>query len=329
MIESLAFASRLNGRLVLIIGDLMLDHFVIGRVDRISPEAPVPVVQFDHEEYRLGGAANVANNVAALGGRVEMVGISGDDDDAERMREQLGELGIGSRGIVIDHRRRTTRKLRVVTTRNQQVARIDYEDDREIDGTVEAAVIERIRELSASADAVLVSDYLKGTVSRAVAAAAVAAAKRRDIPVLIDPKVPHIDYYRGATVITPNHHEAEAVTHMRIRTSEEAFAAARRFRERADCEAVLVTRGEHGMTLHAAAGDTELAAEAREVADVTGAGDTVIATMTLALAGQVPLVDAARLANRAAGIVVGKFGPATVSLQELGLPVANPGSQIT
>jgi rfaE bifunctional protein kinase chain/domain len=311
-------ASRLDGRLVLIIGDLMLDHFVIGRVDRISPEAPVPVVQFDHEEYRLGGAANVAHNVAALGGRIQMVGVAGDDADAERMGEQLRLLGIASNGIVSDRTRRTTRKLRVVTMRNQQVARIDYEDDREVEGEVEAALIGRIAELSASADAVLVSDYLKGVVSRAVAAAAIASAKRRGIPVLIDPKVPHIDYYRGATLITPNHHEAEAVTHMRIRTSDEAFAAARRFRERAGCDAVLVTRGEHGMTLHAPEGDAELAAEAREVSDVTGAGDTVIATMTLALAARVPLVDAARLANKAAGIVVGKFGPATVTLAELG-----------
>jgi len=309
---------RLAGRLVLIIGDVMLDHFVIGRVDRISPEAPVPVVQFDHEEYRLGGAANVAHNVAALGGRVEMIGIAGEDADADRIREELGRLGIGSNGIVTDPRRRTTRKLRVVTTRNQQVARIDYEDDREIDGAVEAAVFAHIAQLSRSADAILVSDYLKGAVSRAVAAAAIAAASSRRIPVLIDPKVPHIDYYRGATLITPNHHEAEAVTHMRIRTSDEAFAAARRFRERAGCDAVLVTRGEHGMALHTADGDAELEAEAREVSDVTGAGDTVIATMTLALAAGAPLVDAARLANRAAGIVVGKFGPATVTVGELG-----------
>jgi rfaE bifunctional protein kinase chain/domain len=317
MNEPLALTSRLRGRLVLIVGDLMLDHFVIGRVDRISPEAPVPVVQFDHEEYRLGGAANVAHNVAALGGRVAMIGVAGNDPDAERMRGQLEHLGVDPEGIVTDPNRRTTRKLRVVTTRNQQVARIDYEDDREVEGAVEADVVDRIRELSRSADAVLVSDYLKGAVSRAVAAAAVDAAKRRGVPVLIDPKVPHIDYYRGATLITPNHHEAEAVTHMRIRTSEEAFAAARRFRERAGCAAVLVTRGEHGMTLHTTEADTELAAEAREVSDVTGAGDTVIATMTLALAADVPLVDAARLANRAAGIVVGKFGPATVTVAEL------------
>jgi rfaE bifunctional protein kinase chain/domain len=309
--------ARLAGRTVLIIGDLMLDHFVIGVIDRISPEAPVPVVRFDHDEYRLGGAANVAHNAAALGGHVQLIGLLGKDESAATVRADLKKLGIDSSGIVDDAHRCTTRKLRVVTTRNQQVARIDYEDDREVHGDVEAAIISRIHQLSASAEAILVSDYLKGVVSLGVAAAAIAAAKRRGIPLLVDPKVPHIDYYAGASVITPNHHEAEAVTHMRIRTGAEALAAARRFRERAGCESVLVTRGEHGMTLLGPDDDAELPAEAREVSDVTGAGDTVIATMTLALAAGASLIDAARLANRAAGIVVGKFGPATVTADEL------------
>ncbi len=309
--------SRLAGRTILIIGDVMLDHFVIGRVERISPEAPVPVVCFDHEEYRLGGAANVAHNAAALGGRVEVVGVVGEDAAADTLRADLSHAAIGSSGIVTDPARCTTRKLRVVTTRNQQVARVDYEQDAEVADGVEAALIGRIERLAASADAILVSDYLKGVVSRGVASAAIAAARAQRIPLLVDPKVPHIDYYAGATVITPNHHEAEAVTHMRIRTAAEALAAAARFRERACCESVLITRGEQGMTLLGPDGDAELPAEAREVADVTGAGDTVIATMTLALAAGASLVDAARLANRAAGIVVGKFGPATVSVSEL------------
>ena len=317
--------ARLPGQTVLIVGDVMLDHFVIGRVERISPEAPVPVVQFDHEEYRLGGAANVARNVAALGGRVEMVGLVGDDPEAARLRDDLGQLAIGAVGLVTDRGRCTTRKLRVVTTRNQQVARIDYESEREADGALEAELVSRIRELASRADAILVSDYLKGTISRGVAAAAIEAARTRGIPVLIDPKVPHIEYYAGATVVTPNHHEAEAVTHMRIRTTEEARAAARRFRERAGCESVLITRGEHGMWLLGPEGDAELVAEAREVSDVTGAGDTVIATMTLALAAGAPLVEAARLANRAAGIVVAKFGPATVTIEELSATVRSAG----
>jgi len=320
MTASSDLLSRFPGRTVIVIGDLMLDHFVIGGVDRISPEAPVPVVRFEQETWRLGGAANVAHNVAALGARVLVIGLTGADDAAATLRTGLERLGIASSGVVDDASRRTTRKLRVVTTRNQQVARIDYEDDREVDGEAEAALISRIEQLSSSADAVLISDYLKGVVSPAVARAAIAAAKQRRIPLLIDPKVPHIDYYSGATVITPNHHEAEAVTHMRIRTGEDALAAAQRFRERANCESVLITRGEHGMTLLGSTGNAQLAAEAREVADVTGAGDTVIATMTLALAAGAPLIDAARLANKAAGVVVGKFGPATVTADELRRP---------
>jgi rfaE bifunctional protein kinase chain/domain len=309
--------SRFPGRTVIVVGDLMLDHFLTGAVDRISPEAPVPVVRFDHESYRLGGAANVAHNVAALGARVEVIGLIGTDDAGRQLRAELDNIGIGASAVVEDSGRRTTRKLRVVTSRNQQVARIDYEDDREVHGDVEAAIIGRIEQLSRAADAILVSDYLKGAVSLGVATAAIAAARGRRIPLLIDPKVPHIDYYAGATVITPNHHEAEAVTHMRIRTNEEAVAAARKFRDLAGCEGVLVTRGEHGMTLLGPDQEAELAAEARAVADVTGAGDTVIATMTLALAAGASLVDAARLANKAAGVVVGKFGPATVSIDEL------------
>ena len=308
---------RLAGRSVLVVGDVMLDHFVIGKVERISPEAPVPVVRFEHDEFRLGGAANVAHNIAALGGRAELVGLVGRDGEAERLKRELDRLAIGSSGLVFAADRCTTRKLRVVTTRNQQVARIDYENDHEVSGDIEAALIERIEQLTGRVEAILVSDYLKGTVSRGVAAAAIRAARHSTIPVLIDPKVAHVDYYSGATIVTPNHHEAEAVAHMRIRSDEEAREAAHRFRERADCENVLVTRGEHGMWLHTANGDTALAAEAREVADVTGAGDTVIGTMALGLAARGSLADAARLANRAAGIVVGRFGPATVTLDEL------------
>lgn len=309
--------SRLQGRTLIVVGDLMLDHFLVGAVDRISPEAPVPVVRFDHDRFRLGGAANVANNAATLGARVQVVGIVGDDEAGALIRSELAKLGIDPSGLISDPGRRTTRKLRVVTSRNQQVARIDYEDDREIQGAVEAAVVSRIDEMSSAADAIVVSDYLKGMVSRGVVGGAIAAARRRGVPLLVDPKVPHIDYYAGATVITPNHHEAEAVTHMRIRSSDEAMAAARRFRARAQCDSVLVTRGEHGMTLLSPGDEATLPAEAREVADVTGAGDTVIATMALALAAGGSLVDAARLANRAAGVVVGKFGPATVSIEEL------------
>ena len=308
---------RLAGRRVLVAGDLMVDHFLIGSVDRISPEAPVPVVRFEAEEFRLGGACNVANNIAALGGATILLGVVGEDDEGRRLMADLSSRGIGVDGIVGDPGRCTTRKVRVVTTRNQQVARIDYESEREVAGAVEAALIDRIRALAGSVDVILISDYLKGVVSRAVAAAAIECAAGAGRPVLVDPKVPHIDYYRGATLITPNHHEAEAVAHMRIRTEDDAREAARRLKERAGCDQVLITRGEQGMYLHTPQGDATLPAEAREVADVTGAGDTVIGTIALGLAGGGTLLDAARLANRAAGIVVGKFGPATVTVSEL------------
>jgi D-beta-D-heptose 7-phosphate kinase/D-beta-D-heptose 1-phosphate adenosyltransferase len=318
---------RLAGVPVLVVGDLMLDHFVIGGVDRISPEAPVPVVRFEREQFRLGGACNVAHNVAALGGRAEMVGLVGKDADAARVLAELNALSIGTSGVVTDPARCTTRKLRVVTTRNQQVARIDYESDLEVQGEVEQLVEGQVRQLARGARAILISDYLKGVVSRGVAAAAATAARDQGIPLLVDPKVAHVDYYAGAALVTPNHHEAEAVTHMRIRTAEEARAAARRFRERTRCEHVLITRGEHGMWLLGPDGEAELKAEAREVADVTGAGDTVIGTIALALAAGASMLDAARLANRAAGIVVGRFGPATVTLDELRQP-PNPNAQL-
>jgi rfaE bifunctional protein kinase chain/domain len=312
-----ALLGRARDRAVLIVGDLMLDHFVIGRVDRISPEAPVPVVQFDHESYRLGGAANVANNVVSLGGSVEIAGLVGNDAEGSRLVEHLRRAGIGTSAILADTGRCTTRKLRVVTTRNQQVARIDYECDRAVDGDLEATLVNRIREAAARADVVLISDYQKGAVTRATAQAAIGAARAKGVQSLVDPKVPHIEYYAGASLITPNHHEAEAVTLQRIRNTDEARSAARRFRERATCDSVLITRGEHGMWLLGTDGEFDLPAEAREVSDVTGAGDTVIAAIALGLAAGGSLHDAARLANRAAGLAVARFGPVAITAEEL------------
>ena len=317
MIDIMQLLPAVLGRPVLVIGDVMLDHFIVGSVERISPEAPVPVVRFAREDYRLGGAANVANNLRALGADVELIALAGQDVEADRLRAELAQIQVGSSGLVTDPARVTTRKTRVVTTRNQQVARIDYETDDEAGGDAERALVAQIERLAPAASAILLSDYLKGVISERVAASAIAAARANRIPVTIDPKVPHTRYYSGATLVTPNHHEAAAVTHMRLRSDDETAAAARRFRQVTDCESVLITRGEQGMWLHTASGDTSLPAEAREVSDVTGAGDTVIATITLALAAGAPIADAARLANRAAGIVVGKFGPATVSVEEL------------
>jgi rfaE bifunctional protein kinase chain/domain len=301
---------------VVIVGDVMLDHFLVGRVERISPEAPVPIVAFEREDWRIGGAGNVAHNVVALGGTAHLVGVVGRDQSADRLRAALPAAGIAEDGLVIDESRRTTTKVRVVTTRNQQVARVDYETDDEVERTTEAALLDRAG-AAGRARAVVVSDYLKGVVTRSLMARLVELARSCGIPLLVDPKIPHLEYYAGATMVTPNHHEAETATHRRIRTHAEAQIAASALRDRVRSDGVLITRGEQGMWLLHGEYDGHLPATAREVADVTGAGDTVIATLALAMAAGATSAEAARLANHAAGIVVGKFGPATLSASEL------------
>jgi D-beta-D-heptose 7-phosphate kinase/D-beta-D-heptose 1-phosphate adenosyltransferase len=308
---------------LLVVGDAMLDRFIVGRVTRISPEAPVPVVAFDHETHRIGGAANVAHNIAALGGRVTLVAVTGGDDAAPTLARACRDAGI-SPSFVSDAARPTTTKVRIVTERRHQVARIDYEADADVSGVVEDRVVSAIERLAASASAIVLSDYLKGSITRRVVQAAVAAGAARAIPVLVDPKVPHVGYYTGATLVTPNHHEAEAATGMRVRTEADAAAVARAFRARAGCQAVLMTMGDQGMWLLGPDEEGQLPAVAREVADVTGAGDTVIATMALALSAGATLAEAARLANGAAGLSVAKFGPATVSAAELLQAISAP-----
>jgi D-beta-D-heptose 7-phosphate kinase/D-beta-D-heptose 1-phosphate adenosyltransferase len=312
-----ALLARLPAARVLVAGDVMLDQFLVGRVTRISPEAPVPVVTFDHEQYRAGGAANVAVNARALGATVQVVGLVGADANAEKLRDLLLAADINPAGLITDETRRTTTKMRVVTDRNQQVARVDYETDDEAAGAVEESLSRQLEARVADADVVVVSDYLKGAVTRRVMSTLVTRAKTRGVPVLVDPKIPHLDYYAGASLVTPNHHEAEIATHLRIRTEDDARRAAAVFRERARCEGVLITRGEHGMWLSAPGADGPLPAASREVSDVTGAGDTVVATLALALAAGATMLEAAQLANHAAGVVVGKFGTASVAAEEL------------
>ena len=308
---------RFPTRRVTVVGDVMLDRFLIGRVSRMSPEAPVPVVVHDHDEFRLGGAANVANNLRELGGAVDLIGVIGNDDSGVELKNELAAKGIHSTGLITDLERRTTTKMRVVTTRNQQVSRIDFESDHEVGVAIEDAVGSQIEMRARAAQVVLVSDYQKGVITRRSMAHLLAFARHNGIPVIVDPKVPHIDYYAGAALVTPNHIEAESATNSRISTHEDARRASSELRKRIGVESVLITRGEHGMWLDHAGTDGYLPTSAREVADVTGAGDTVIATLALAIAAGATMTEAARLANEAAGIVVGKFGAATVTPQEL------------
>jgi len=310
--------THLPGTRVAVIGDVMLDHFIIGRVDRISPEAPVPVVRFERDEFRLGGAANVGANVRALDGVPVLVGCVGADDAALRLRAALADRGIADTALVVDTTRPTTRKMRVVTNRNQQVARVDYEEEADVADAAADTLVAAVREAAGSTKAIVLSDYRKGVVTRSVIAAAVAAAA--GTPVIVDPKVPDAARYLGVSLLTPNHHEAELMTGTRIRTADDARTAARALHAATHAN-ILITWGEHGMWLLDASGpatvELSIPATAREVADVTGAGDTVVATLALALACGASLSDAARLANHAAGIVVGRFGPATVTRDEL------------
>lgn len=300
-----------------VVGDVMLDRFLIGRVSRMSPEAPVPVVVFDHDEFRLGGAANVANNLRALGANVDLVGVIGDDESGAFIKAELAAMRIHSSGLITDLDRRTTTKMRVVTTRNQQVARIDYESDHEVSQAVEDAIIAQVEARAKSAQVLLVSDYQKGVVTRRSMAHLIGFAHGNGLPVIVDPKVPHIDYYAGATLVTPNQLEAESAANLKIESHEDARKAAAILRQRMNAEGVVITRGEAGMWLSHAGVEGYLPALAREVADVTGAGDTVIATLALAIAAGANASEAARLANEAASIVVGKFGAATVGPDEL------------
>ena len=296
---------------LLVAGDLMVDRYWSGGTDRISPEAPVPVVRIQGEEIRPGGAGNVALNAASLGARVSVLGFTGDDPQAEALESRLGEEGVAS-DFIRDPGIATLIKLRVLS-RHQQLIRLDFEDGfQDCDG---AELGRRFRGGLAAADAVLLSDYGKGTLRDVPAL--IEAARAAGKPVLVDPKGTDFTRYRGATVITPNRGELEAVVG-RCADAADLSARADELRRELDLDAVLVTRGEQGMTLvRAGAEPAHFSTRAREVYDVTGAGDTVIATLGAALAAGEGWEEAVDLANLAAGVVVGRLGTASVTPAEL------------
>ncbi|MCA1591753.1 MAG: D-glycero-beta-D-manno-heptose-7-phosphate kinase [Acidobacteria bacterium] len=312
-------AGRMCERTVVVFGDVMLDEFVWGDVTRISPEAPVPVVEIRRESVRLGGAANVLANLLALGARAMIVGVLGNDRAGERLRATLEEAGALHAGesLVLDEERPTTVKTRIIA-HNQLVVRADRERRTPIEGGTEARIIAALRKLLRDADAFVVSDYDKGAVTPRVLTDVLPFARELGIPVLIDPKIRNFDSYHPATLVTPNHHEALRLTGGEDDTDEGMARAARAIRQKLGCDSVLITRGEHGMMLLEGDGEpVYVGTAAREVYDVTGAGDTVIATLAASLAAGTTLVEAATLANHAAGIVVGKLGTATASAAEL------------
>jgi D-beta-D-heptose 7-phosphate kinase/D-beta-D-heptose 1-phosphate adenosyltransferase len=311
--------SRFRERRIVVWGDVMLDEFVWGDVTRISPEAPVPVVEIRRESAHLGGAANVLSNLRALGVHSSLVGVVGQDRAGERVRSELREAGAldADENLIVDVSRPTTVKTRIIA-HSQLVVRADRERRTPLDATVEERVVETLRRLLRNSDALVVSDYDKGAVTPAALDAVLNAAEAAGVSVLIDPKIRNFDSYRPATLVTPNHHEALKVTNTEDDTDEGMARAARLIRERLGCRSVLITRGERGMMLLGEDGEpTYVPTAAREVFDVTGAGDTVIATLAASIAAGASLAEAAMLANHAAGIVVGKLGTATASADEL------------
>jgi rfaE bifunctional protein kinase chain/domain len=295
---------------VLVVGDAMLDRYWHGAVERISPEAPVPVVKVAREEERIGAAANVAYNVATLGAQASFLGVVGDDEPGHRLESLLTGTGIRTH-LKRDAGLRTTVKLRVIG-RQQQLLRMDFEN--EPDHEVLALQTEEFARLLPQQDAVLFSDYGKGGLAHIPRM--IEEARGAGKPVLVDPKGSDYSRYRGATVITPNRAELQDVVG-RWHGEQDLNQRAHRLREELGLAALLLTRSEEGMTLFDAQGEFSVKAQAREVFDVTGAGDTVIATLATMVAAGVPLREAVPIANRAGGIVVGKFGTATVSWEEL------------
>ncbi len=302
---------------LLVAGDFMLDEYIWGRVGRISPEAPVVVVQVSRETRTLGGAGNVVNNLAALGAAVEVLGLVGDDNPGRLLKDELSRLGVDPTSLITDAARQTTRKTRVVGD-HQQVVRIDRESAVPAGPQFLAAALALASERLPALHALVLSDYGKGVLTPELVRDLIRLARDRGLPVVVDPKGHDYSAYAGATVITPNLKELEEAVGRPLLAQEEVTAAGRHLRERLNLTALLVTQGSRGMTLIHPEGVLEIPARTpREVFDVSGAGDTVVAVLALGLAAGLNLADAATLANLAAGVVVTKKGTAPILLSEM------------
>jgi D-glycero-beta-D-manno-heptose-7-phosphate kinase len=310
--DARALVERMRGRTILVVGDLMIDEWIWGAVSRISPEAPVPVVAVTDHSFTLGGAGNVANNLVALGAHVEFVGTVGEDAFAADVRRMLREESVDDRGIFTVTDRPTTRKTRIVA-HNQQVVRADWEDAAPLSSADNARIVAHVRERAARCDAVILSDYAKGLVSAEVVEAARGCAL-----VLADPKPQNVALFTGVTCVAPNVHEAEMASGIKISDEASLERAGARLLEQLQCKYVVITRGDAGMSLFGSQGERlTIPSVARKVYDVSGAGDTVIAVLSLALAAGASIERAMQLANFAAGAVVEKLGTATASGDEI------------
>lgn len=313
-----ALVPGFSGTRVLVIGDIIVDHFIWGSVTRISPEAPVPVVNVNREELLLGGSANVLRNILSLGGRASLCGLIGHDSMGDQILTLVEELGASASGIIRGNRS-TTVKTRVVA-QGQQVVRFDREETGAPPQDIIDAFLAYLRDHISTFDAIMISDYAKGVVNEQlmIGLRRILDESERNIPLIVDPKPANMHCFVGATVITPNHHEAAKMSSIDIRDEQTLLAAGHQILDDIGAKAVLVTRGEAGMALiEQDKPMVTIPTMAKEVYDVTGAGDTVAATLSLALASGCTMKEAAGLANYAAGIVVGKVGTASVTGDEL------------
>jgi D-glycero-beta-D-manno-heptose-7-phosphate kinase len=315
--DLVTYIDKFSGAGVLVVGDVMVDEFIWGKVERISPEAPVPVVEVQREALMLGGAANVVNNIRALGGKVFIAGVIGEDNMGKHLADKLGAIDVDYDGLVTIPDRPTTIKTRIIA-HQQQVVRFDREHRAKINKTTTDKILRYADDLGTKINAVIISDYGKGVVTEPLVQGLVDLARRRDLIVSVDPKVENFSIYKHVTVITPNHYEAGSGVSNKIVDEKSLLTTGQLILDKLACENVLITQGEGGMTLFEAKGGVlHIPTVAREVFDVTGAGDTVISTLTLALASGAKMRDAAVISNYAAGVVVGKVGTAVITGEEL------------
>jgi D-beta-D-heptose 7-phosphate kinase/D-beta-D-heptose 1-phosphate adenosyltransferase len=309
--------ARIKDKKVLVVGDLMIDEYLWGAVTRVSPEAPVPIVGVTGETLRLGGAANVAHNVISLGGNVELCGVIGDDQMGRWLISDLKGKNIGTRGVATVTSRPTTVKTRVIA-HSQQVVRVDREVSDMVGRKDEELILRSVESFLDGCGCVVVSDYNKGVITPTLMRDLVPLARERGIPVAVDPKINHFAMYRGVTVLTPNLLEAAAGSGMVIDSMDALVEAGHRIMEKLSCESLIITRGDQGMTVFDGKEKAvHIPAFSRRTFDVTGAGDTVISVLSLALAGGLSVEEGAFVANIAAGVVVGEVGTVPVTSEQL------------
>ncbi len=315
--ELITIINNMQQKRILVIGDLLLDKYIWGVVDHVSSEAPVAVVEVEKETHVPGGAANVASNIVALGGKAQLMGIMGNDKARTLFIAELEKQGIGSAYVLFDEKKPTIQKIRIMA-QQQQLLRVDYEDMSYLENTREQEFLSQLELAKGSFDAIVVSDYAKGVITASLMQGLLFFCKRNNIGLIVDPKPMHKSFYVGASVVTPNHKEAcELAGVPPTNDDTHIIFVGKKIQQELQAN-ILLTRGEKGITVFDGSQEpVTLAIHAKEVYDVTGAGDTVVAISTLALCAGATLVQAATLANVAAGIVVGKLGTATVSAQEL------------